>query len=114
MGEGIINLDAMRPEKQVIKIAGKSINTSKISFGIILDMIDKMEGMDDKKNTKRMLSMFGGIINQILKEADNEINDEWIKEHIDGFMYMTLIDKIVTPLLDSVTSTATNTKKKQS
>ena len=112
MGEEIINLDAMRPKKQIIKVAGKSIDTSMISFGIILELIDKMEGLGDEKNTKKMLSTFGETIDQVLKEADKEIDDEWIKEHINGFMYMTLIDKIVTPLLEDVTSTASGTKKK--
>ncbi len=114
MGEEIIDLDAMRPEKQIVEIAGKSIDTSMISFGIVLDLIDKMEELgDDKRNTRKMLSVFGDIINQILKESDKEIDDKWIKENINGFMYMTLIDKVVTPLLESTTASAAGTKKKE-
>ena len=114
MSEEIIDLDAMRPEKQIVEVAGKKIDTSMISFGIVLDLIDKMEGLGDgKKNTRKMLSVFGDIIDQILKESDKDIDDKWIKENINGFMYMTLIDKIVTPLLESTTASATGTKKKE-
>ena len=115
MGEGIIDLDVMRPEKQIIKVAGKSIDTSMISFGIMIDMIDKIEDMSDvkagsKKTAKRYLSTFKDVIDEILKEADKDIDDKWIKENINGFMYMILIDKIVTPLLDNVTNMQTSTK----
>ncbi len=119
MGEEIINLDAMRPEKQIIEVAGKSIDTSMISFGIILTLIDKMEDLGDvkdsgRKNTKRMLSVFGEIIDDILKEADSTIDDKWIKKHIGGFQKMMLIDKVITPLLDNVTKGSSSTKKKRS
>ena len=119
MGDGIIDLDAMRPEKQVIVIANKEIDTSLISFGIILTLIDKMEDLGDgedsgRKNTKRMLSVFGEIIDDILKEADNAIDDKWIKKHIGGFQKMMLIDKVITPLLDNVTKGSSSTKKKRS
>ncbi len=114
MGEEIIDLDAMRPEKQIIEVAGKTIDTSVISFGIVLEMIDKMEEMGGgKKNTKKMLSIFGDIINQILKEAGKDIDDKWIKENITGTMYLILIDKIIHPLLDSTTASAAGTKKKE-
>ena len=114
MGEEIIDLDAMRPEKQIIEIAGKKIDTSMISFGIVLDLIDKMEGFSGGKGkTKQMLAIFGDTIDQILKESDKDIDDKWIKENINGFMYMTLIDKIVTPLLESTTASAAGTKKKE-
>ena len=119
MGEEIINLDAMRPEKQVIVIANKKIDTSLISFGIILKLIDKMEDLGDvedssRKNTKRMLSVFGEIIDDILKESDSTIDDKWIKKHIGGFQKMILIDKVITPLLDNVTKSGKGTKKKRS
>ena len=114
MGEEIINLDAMRPEKQIIVIAGKKIDTSLISFGIILELIDKMEGLGEAKNTKKMLSVFGDIIDDILKGADSSIDDEWIKENIGGFQKMLLIDKVITPLLDNVTKSSSGTKKKRS
>ncbi len=114
MGEEIINLDAMRPEKQIIEVAGKSIDTSMISFGIVLELIEKMEQLgDDKRNTKKMLSIFGDIINQIFKEADKDIDDKWIKENMTGSMYLILIDKIIHPLLDSTTESVKGTKKKE-
>ena len=114
MGEEIIDLDVMRPEKQIIVIANKEIDTSLISFGIILELIDKMEEIGDEKNTKKMLSIFGDIIDDILKEADGKIDDKWIKENIGGFQKMILIDKVITPLMDNVAKSSKGTKKKRS
>ena len=118
MGEGIIDLDVMCPKEQIVVVAGKKIDTSMISFGIILELIDKIEDLGDikdggRKSTKKMMLLFGDVVNKILKEADSTIDDKWIKKHINGFMYMTLIDQVVTPLLDGVTDSTKVTKKKQ-
>ena len=119
MGEGIIDLDVMCPKEQIVVIAGKKINTSMISFGIILELIDKIGDLGEikdgsRKSTKKMMLLFGDVVDKILKEADSTIDDKWIKKHINGFMYMTLIDQVITPLLDGVTDSSKVTKKKQS
>ena len=116
MGEEIIDLDAMRPKKQIIIIAGKKFNTSKIPFGITLELIDKMDDVNTKKGktTKNMLSVFGDTVDDILKEANNEIDDEWLKENVGSYEKLILIEKVVTPLMEEMTDAVTaKTKKKQ-
>ncbi len=117
MGEEIIDLDAMRPKEQIIIIAGKKFNTSKISFGVTLELIDKMEEVDTKqgKTTKKMLTVFGDIVDVILKEANNEIDDKWLKENVGSYEKLILIEKVVTPLMEETTDSVTaKAKKKQS
>lgn len=114
MDEGIINLDAMRPKKKIIKVAGKNLDVTNISFGTMLDMIDKMGRMGTDKSSmknRKMLETFGEIVDDILKRADEEIDDKWIKENINGYMRMRLINEVVTPLMDGVTDSATPKKK---
>ncbi len=116
MGEEIINLDAMHPKEQIIIIAGKKFNTSKISFGITLDLIDKMEDVNlkDGKTTKKMLSIFGDVVDTILKEANGEIDDEWLKENVGSYEKLTLIEKVVTPLMEEMTDSVVTKSKKKS
>ena len=114
MGEEIINLDVMRPDKQIIVIAGKEIDTSLISFGIMVELVGKLESVDDAKtDTKHMFEIFGETMTKILKEADSTIDDKWIKKHIGGFQMLTLINKVVTPLMSNIADTTTGSKKKR-
>lgn len=108
MSEGIIDLNVIKPKEQVIEVDGKKIDVSVISFGVVLDIIDKMDELSNiekggRKANRKMLEIFGDIVDQILKDSDPEIDDKWIKKHISGFRRMMLIDRVVTPLLNDVT-----------
>ena len=94
-------------------MGGISVNLSAISFGTMLELIDKIESIDTtKSSTKQMLLVFSETIDRMLKEADEKIDDEWIKENIDAFQKMTLIDKVITPLMTDMNKTVDTSKKK--
>jgi len=101
MDEQIVDLDAVKPQKKIIRLAGKDIDVSIIPFEKVLDMIDKIDAAEEDKPgyTKMILGTFSGVMKDILKESNSEITDEWIQKNIDSTRMLKLINEIIIPLM---------------
>ena len=100
----IIDLKVLKPEELIVQIADKEINISNIPFEIALDVIEKMDELGEENNIskRKLLSVFKDIAIQVLHDADNSIDEKWIRKNVNAFQMMRLIDKIVNPILDGL------------
>ena len=116
MGEGIIDLDVIKPKERVVKLCGKTIDITMISFDIILDIMEKTQTLDvehEGKDQIAMLRLFKDTINRILKESDKTIDDKWLKANMDHMRYMAAIDQTITPMMNEFTETRGDAKSKK-
>ena len=100
----IVDLKTLKPEELVIRIADKNINISNIPFEIALDVIEKVDELKEDENysKRKLMLIFQDIVIKVLHEADNSIDEKWVRKNVNGFQMMRLIDKIVNPILDGL------------
>jgi hypothetical protein len=100
----IIDLKTLKPDELIIRIADKNINISNIPFEIALDVIEKFDELKEDENysKRKLMFIFQDIVIKVLHEADNSIDEKWVKKNVNGFQMMLLINKIVNPILDGL------------
>ena len=100
----ILDLETLKPEELVVRVADREINISNIPFEIALDVLDKVDELREKEEyTKRkLLEVFQGIVVEVLHAADESIDESWVRKNVNAFQMMRLIDKIVNPILDGL------------
>jgi|GEM_PF-2575316 len=100
----IIDLKTLKPDELIIRIANKDINISNIPFEIALDVIEKFDELklDENYSKRKLLIIFQDIVVKMLHEADNSIDEKWIRKNVNAFQMMRLIDKIVNLILDGL------------
>jgi len=104
MSDKIVDLDAVKPPKKIIRLAGKEIDVSIVPFEKVLDMLDKIDVVDEKTPgyTKLILGTFSGVMKDILKDSDEDITDDWIHKNIDSTRMLKLINEIIIPLMQDL------------
>ena len=100
----ILDLETLKPDELVVKVAYREINISNIPFEIALDVLEKVDDLREKGSyTKRkLLEVFQGIVVDVLHAADESIDETWVRKNVNAFQMMRLIDKIVNPILDGL------------
>jgi hypothetical protein len=100
----ILDLETLKPEELVVRVAGREIDISNIPFEIALDVLEQVDELRGKENyTKReLLKIFQGIVINVLHAADESIDETWVRKNVNAFQMMRLIDRIVNPILDGL------------
>lgn len=124
----IEDLDALKPPERKIKIGGKVIDVSNIPFDVSLDVIrnlptlvkmgkmvkagetfDNVEEVEGK-SIEDCLRLLHDVVKKVLKNADPEINDDWIGKNI-GFSQMIRLTQIIMEPVMSSLGTGDSQKK---
>lgn len=107
MGEEIIDLDVISPPKRIVKVKGKEIDVSVIPFKVTVKMmkyatefqklgkmVEDGEVEDEGQMATHLETMFD-ITRDILKNADDEIDDKWIDRNLSGKQVILLINNMM-------------------
>jgi hypothetical protein len=116
----IEDLDALKPPERKIKIGGKVIDVSNIPFDVSLDVIRnlpilikmgkmiKAGGIEDSveevngKSMEDCLKLLYDVVKKVLKNADPEIDDDWIEKNISFSQMVRLTQIIMEPVMSSL------------
>ena len=104
MEDKIVDLNAIKPSKKTILLAGKEIDISIIPFERVLDVVDRVDSVNEDQPgyTKMILGTFSTTMKNILKDADASITDEWLLKNIDSTRMLKLINEIIIPLMQDL------------
>ncbi len=108
-GPAVLDLDAVRPEKRVVKLAGKEIDVTVIPFECMLDIIDKLDSFQalekdsaDGAAVKGALEFLYQTTLRVCQVSDKKITDEWLREHADVVQMVQLMSFVVAPLMERI------------
>lgn len=105
----ILDLDAIRPQKRYFKLSGKQIDITIMPFDVILDIAENMDkfqalnqGEAKGEDLKIAMKLLYNITLKVCKNADSEINEEWLTKNADIMQMIALMQFIIKPLLEKV------------
>jgi hypothetical protein len=116
----IEDLDALKPPERKIKIGGKVIDVSNIPFDVSLDVIRNLPTLikmgkmvkagefDDNvkevngKSMEDCLKLLLDVVKKVLKNANSEIDDNWIEKNISFSQMVRLTQIIMEPVISSL------------
>jgi len=95
--EQVLDLDAIYPEKKILKLGGKEIDLTIVPAGIsmkvynLTPLITKLEkGEIEEEDYEKILA----IIIEVLKNADDSITDEWVRKQINLERFQNMVSFI--------------------
>jgi hypothetical protein len=108
-GPAVLDLDAVRPEKRIVKLAGKEIDVTVIPFECMLDIVDKLDTFQalekngaDGPAVKGALEFLYKTTVRICQVADKKITEDWLREHADVVQMVQLMSFVVAPLMERI------------
>ncbi len=108
-GPAVLDLDAVRPEKRLVKLAGKEIDVSVIPFEVMLDIVDKLDSFEalekdgsDGAAVKGALEFLYKTTLRVCQISDKGITEDWLREHTDVVQMVQLMTFVVAPLMERI------------
>lgn len=108
-GPAVLDLDAVRPEKRLVKLAGKEIDVTVIPFEVMLDIVDKLDSFQalekdgsDGAAVKGVLEFLYKTMLRVCQVSDKSLTEDWLREHTDVVQMVQLMGFVVAPLLERI------------
>ena len=112
----IHDLDVLRPEPEIVKLAGKEIDISYIPSGVALDIMSLRQELEDLTNTQdkvdkieeggeeaqKSFDIAADICSKITSAQHEEMTKEWLLVNTDIIQLRALIDFVTNAVFKSL------------
>ncbi len=110
MSDSVIDLDILRPKKQVVRLAGKLIDVSMIPCGITFDIdtiVRELMALDQEKvaqggeETKKALDLTIRLCVTFASVDNPDMNENWFRKKVSAEQTKRMAEAIKDALLKS-------------
>lgn len=105
----ILDLDALVPERRIVKLAGKEIDVSVIPSGVILEIEKKKSKL--RSGGDETFDLMLDLVCKICKPSFPEIKPQWLIDRTDFNQLQALMEFVMAPIREKAEKAAAKAGK---